>query len=28
VVGFDPFPKLVDYILARARLMEPIGAPW
>jgi hypothetical protein len=28
VVGFDPFPKLVDYILARAGLMEPVGAPW
>jgi hypothetical protein len=28
VVGFDPFPKLVDYILARAGLTEPVGAPW
>jgi hypothetical protein len=28
VVGFDPFPKLVDYILARAGLIEPVGAPW
>ncbi|MFQ6028728.1 MAG: RimK family alpha-L-glutamate ligase, partial [Dehalococcoidia bacterium] len=26
VVGFDPFPQLVDYILARAGLQEPIRA--
>lgn len=26
VVGFDPFPKLVDYILVRAGLAEPVSA--
>jgi hypothetical protein len=26
VVGFDPVPRLVDYILARAGLAEPVGA--
>ena len=25
VVGFDPFPQLVDYILARAGTPEPVG---
>jgi hypothetical protein len=27
VLGFDPFPKLVDYIMARAGLAEPAGTP-
>ena len=25
VVGFDPFPRLVDYVLLRAGLDEPVG---
>jgi hypothetical protein len=27
VLGFDPFPRLVDYIMARAGLAEPAGTP-
>ena len=26
VVGFDPFPRLVDYLLERAGLTEMVGA--
>jgi hypothetical protein len=26
VVGFDPFPRLVDYILERAGIREPVPA--